>query len=123
MDKPVPITMKPAFNYNQVIDYIEDKHGINVRDYAGRHSTGIYDDSKPYLDFWHWILEETSNSIHNECYAYIPVDYKKSGEFWGYDINDEERFPYWVKEILDIIHAEFSDGLDEEGNMYVWIEW
>jgi len=119
MDKPIPVVQEPAIDYNKLIDYIEDKYKIDVRDYGQPDANGV----KPYLDFWHWFIEY-DECIRNECYATLPVDYRLSEEEWKDNMDYfNNLFPTWVREILDLIKAEFGEYLDEEGDLRVWIWW
>lgn len=114
MDKPVArVHDKPCLEYSEVIDFIEDKYKIKVRDYAGKFSKDKdekwdADDSVPYLDFWHWVLDACGDQISNPCYFYLPM-------------SAEVECPPWVREILDKIAAEFPP--DEDGGLRLHCWW
>lgn len=180
MKKPTKhIVKQPMFEYDDVINYIEGKYGIKVRDYAGKYGNKgkeshfdeyqklmkdpmpfgngkypdcpgttyrVYKDGKlvegtkdeydaqfklihaqyaryqewcktnpepPYLDYWHWLLDEHFYDMQNGCERQINVK----------EILEDDKSPSWVKEITQLIHTEFESDLDDEGCLTVWIEW
>ena len=68
----------------------------------------------PYLDFWHWLLEECFFECHNGCYESLPV---KS------TVDKVQEAPDWVKTIFGYLETEFGEDADEDGYISVWIEW
>ncbi|MBI1968775.1 hypothetical protein HYS49_02595 [Candidatus Woesearchaeota archaeon] len=70
-------------------------------------------DTIPYLDYWHWLLNNHFFEVHNGEVVYWHVQ----------EILDTEDAPVWVKEITQRIHDEFKEQLDEAGGLEVLIEW
>lgn len=112
--KPVPVSKGEYLDFNPIMRYIEDKYGIQHRGYTPKNgfTKKQLDDErtdKPYLDFWHWVLE-------------LNVDYEvhNGGTLW-IDFDDDDA-PDWVKEILELIRIEFDDQI-ESGYMTCWISW
>lgn len=170
MNKPKPIVREPILDYNDVIDYIEEKYNIDTRDYAGKFNgkgkkkikelednwlevngygqykhvlnkpkgskkdweegseeirirveinTRIRDEEKdweeivPYLDYWHWMLDNNFDNVSNGC-----------NQYWGVmGILESETTPKWVKEITQLVYDEFKEYLDEDGGFEVYIWW
>ena len=67
----------------------------------------------PYLDYWHWILDNWGGEFSDGCVKWLGV----------LDILDGDNTPEWVLEITQLIHDEFKEYLDEEGGIDVLIEW
>lgn len=106
----------PYWDYSDVEEYIEAKYKIEFRDYhkyyKGDMSKYMVDDGEsetPYLDFWHWYLDnhDVSNGGMGDCYI---------SDFLNEEV--EERVPLWVKEILQMIYNEF--GEDEMNFYHSW---
>jgi hypothetical protein len=90
MNKPEKKHHHPkCYDYNEMVDYIEQKYGIQTRGYKSE-----LDDE--YRDFWHWIVDD--GDIHNGCYFHLPEDWR------------DERYPWWVREIMELIVKEFFPG-------------
>jgi len=131
-EKPKKKVSEPYFDYHEVIDWIEDKYKINTRGYTpkcGFTEAQIEErkrygsDRQPYLNFWHYISEDSD--IHNGSYFYMNLlgDHykgKKNGD-GDWDGDDEYR-PRWVREIQKMIYEEFKDDLDC-GEMKCWVSW
>lgn len=66
----------------------------------------------PYLDYWHWLLENSFYSPQNGTKETIYVK----------EILDNDN-PEWVKQITQMIYDEFSEDLNDDGSLNVWIEW
>lgn len=154
--------VEESWDYHEVIDYIEKKYNIDVRDYAKSHEhfpnwlklvgenppnypicpnniyqvnvngvmtkitkeeydirfKEIHDQYKrfknwcdknpepPYLDFWHWYIE--NHEIHNGCYSNFNLKYY---------LNNSST-PEWIREITQLIYNEF-----QKEKMKFWIEW
>jgi len=62
----------------------------------------------PYLDYWHWLLENDFSEISNGCERTLSV----------IDIISEDYAPKWVKDITQLIYDEFK-----EDYMNMSIEW
>lgn len=108
LKKPKKVQHAPTWDYRQVIDYIEEKYKINVRDYAGKFAHPEIDDKVPYLDFWHWLIDHDFSDMYNGSYQWI----------WVTEHLENKKTPPWVKEILQKIYDEF-----QEDDMQFWIEW
>jgi hypothetical protein len=63
----------------------------------------------PYLDFWHWLLEDYEDQIHNGCYVI----------FYWQNHYESDNTPKWAKEIIGMILTEFP----EEKEMFCYISW
>lgn len=102
MEKPTKQKREPIYNYNEVIEYIEKKYGIETRDYYGKFKDG-HDNGKEYCDFWHFICDHCE--IYNGCSAML---------FWSQI--EEEDTPKFVKEIAKLLDDEgfFEQEGDEK---------
>lgn len=100
MPKKPEMKTEEAYDYNDCIRYIEKKYKINTRDYAGKFTSKKYDETVPYQNFWHWVV--------NNCNPH------SDGYFWILD-NEEPDEP-WQQEILDLINKEF--GLPQRFYIY-----
>jgi hypothetical protein len=114
MNKPTKRT-REYWDYYEIILYIEEKYEINTRNYAGKFATADFQD-KPYLDFWHWILENDGSEVHNGSFFSLQIQQNRCD--W-----DEESYPSWVREILALIDKEFGGDVDENGYLEMWVEW
>lgn len=177
MNKPTKKkVMNEMVDYHDLINYIEEKYNIKVRDYANSHEinenneikhfekyrkeTGkevyhaprqygntnmIYRNgnfiettkeevekdkkllkeyhkwlqknplppSPPYLDFWHWMINNAFYEVSNG-----------TADYWNViEILENEETPDWVKEITQLVYDEFIDELDDDGGLEVWISW
>lgn len=132
MKKPKQKTSKPHWDYHEVIEFIEKKYKIETRGYTPKcgfteaqleenkkHYRGT--DSKPYLDFWHYLTD--NSEVHNGCFMYLNLlgdHYKgKKKDDGDWDGDDEYR-PRWVREIQKMIYDEFKP---KHGEMKCWVEW
>lgn len=79
-----------------------------------RYKDWCKDNSPPeYLDYWHWLLDNSFPDVRNPC-----------NQYWDLKgILDDEETPSWVKEITQKIYDEFKDNLDEDGGLEVLISW
>lgn len=112
MNKPTKRGFKPVYDYHELVHYIENKIQKDLRDYGnryGRYTNGVGNKEAPYLDFWHWMLDDYME-IHNGCFSYVPLDAFTDGVPEGKE---------WVAEILE----HFKEFADENGELDVWIEW
>lgn len=112
MKKPKFIKRRPIMDYNQMIDYIEQKYKIHTRDFAKKFVKGGNIESE-YLDYWHWLLDNCFSDIHNGSSAYWNVK----------EIIDSEETPLWVKSITEKVYKEFHEVLDNKGGLEVLIQW
>ena len=110
MNKPKPIeTIRTKLFYNECIEYLEDKYKFKSRDFAGAFNEPR-DHSKPYLDFWHFILAE-HEYISNGSFFVIYTD-----EVEHLSDDDFRRIIY------NYFFEEFSDQVDD-GAIEFWVEW
>jgi hypothetical protein len=105
MEKPIKVTFEPAWDWHDVIAFLEEKYDIDVRDYNKKFSKGSEQDVE-YLDFWHWVLG--MYDVHNGSFIDLSVKY------WL----EEKSTPLWVKEILQKMYDEF-----QEEDMNFWVSW
>lgn len=107
LKKPVKKQNEPYWDFNEVMHYLEQLHGKNFRDYAGKFgSPGDYD--APYQDFWHWVVDQ--NEITNGCWMNLP-----DWEYYAKDPHTES----WKKEIMQY----FYDFLGDDYHERLWVEW
>ena len=106
MEKPKKrYPYEPMYFWNDVENYICKKYNRDLRDWANKLSSQ-YDAHKPYLDFWHLILEHIGCKGNGTCF-YL------SRARMGDDAEED-----WVKEIFDILEAEgFLDNSLDEGEL------
>jgi hypothetical protein len=97
---------KTFYNYNDCRNYLEKKYGYDERDYAKKFQGKKVHDDKPYLDFWHWVIDH--NEVHNGCFI--------SFERGTLEYITEE----WVKEIYTHYLDEFAD---EKGEIVFYVWW
>lgn len=110
--KPTKHINEPYYDYNEIIHYIEKLHNIEVRDCGGMFNKLVNTivnekDKGEYFDFWHWVLEQ---------YSYIEDGIEIAFEIKQH-MNDEKT-PYWVKNVLDLIHKEYP-----EDTLNLYISW
>lgn len=111
MNKPGKITRPEVMNYRDMVNFIEKKYKIEIRDYHKTYSKDN-EDYEDYMDYWHWLCDyfcEVNNGGTN---------------YWGLkEIIEEEDNPKWIKEITQLFYNEFKDELDEDGGVEVLISW
>lgn len=118
LEKPAMKVSDPYWDYREVINYIEKKYNIKTDEYTPkdgftleqletRSSYNKENDRKPYLCFWHWIIDR--HNIHNGSRFNL-----------YYDDIDDENTPTWVKEILKMIFDEFEPNYAE---MEMHVSW
>jgi hypothetical protein len=108
MKKPVPRQIHPdTLDYHDCVAWIEQKYKVDLRDYASH----FKDRDKPYLDFWHWLLDNDFSEVHNGSFNLMSLNP-------GSAAADP---PDWVKEILKMFKDEFD--VDNEDELNFWIEW
>lgn len=83
-----------AYDWNEIKNYIENKHNVDLHDYRR-------DENGERRDFWHFLLE--SLDIKRGCYVHI------SSEITVYE--------QWQKDYLDLFINEFGD------HIRVWVTW
>lgn len=108
-----PELIKPTKEYLEILDYnkcakyIEQKYGVHLRDYAGKYFGPNPDQSKPYLDFWHSVLDRCEVSSGSFFYLYF--------DEWG-ELNIED----WEQEILDMFEKEFAEYIENRAIKF-WV--
>jgi len=107
VEKPKPKQQEPAYDYHECEAWINEKYSIDIDNY----SKTWEDRSRPYQNFWHWILG--LNEIHNGCYFRMDFD------TWS----REEVTPAWVKEILTLFVNEFPPNDGGIGEFRFWVSW
>jgi len=67
----------------------------------------------PYLDFWHWIIDQTE--VSNGCIIWLPIHEA--------DSLDEDK--QWVAEILRTFKKEFAEYIvdEDEGFLPMYVSW
>lgn len=172
--------------YNRMVDVVEEKYGVDIRDYAGTFGSvksgdaghfdiycrvandpmpfgdGVYPDvsglnhgfaekwtvtrdgvfraateeeydadfkliheqyerynkwvvdnpSPPYLDYWHWAIENAFMEVSNGC----------DREWCMQEIVEDESNPDWVRNITQLFINEYKDELTD-GSVEVHIMW
>lgn len=144
MDKPSAQTVvSEQFDYHEMIEYIEEKYKIDVRDYAGKF--------KGKHDYEHWLKSKnykTAKDVPEQQEQYVEFvkdvvegRWKEPEylDFWHYmletwfnDVHNgceqyvnwsevreyaEQKGTTWVVEIASKLEEEFP------GDLTVWIEW
>lgn len=105
------------WDYHEVIRYIEKKYDIKTDEYTpkagftseqleGRSKYDKENDRKPFLCFWHWIVD--NHEIHN------------GSQFTLWYDPEDEYIPEWVKEIMKMIFDEFEP---EYGEIDMRVSW
>ena len=114
--KPVKRT-RTFYEYLECRDYLQEKYGYDERDYASRNKAvevigkrRRFDGSRPYQDFWHWVVE--TYQIHNGCFVTFSRDADALREL----PTDKQ----WVREIYQRYLDEFAD---EDGELLMFVEW
>lgn len=113
MAKPKPRKIvRELLDYNDSVDWIEEKYGVKVRDFAGKFAKENVNkkdkDRPPYLDFWHWLIDRYQ--INNGSILNMRVDY------------ENKEHPEWVNKILKMFHDEFKTDL-VDGELQFEVNW
>lgn len=96
-EKPKRRTFAPAYEWNKIEAYIENKYKVSFRDYK----KGVSGHDTKHRDFWHWLIDNCY--IRNESFFSLPEDY--SG--------------WWQTEIMEMIFTEFPELKTER----IWVSW
>ena len=114
MTKPEPyVVTKTVMNFIDMCSFIDEKYGINQRNYAGKtyaHGSEGYD--KPYQDFWHYQMD---NSVHfpaNDSFGHINLQYQ---------LDDAKED--WQREIAQLWLDEYGEFADSDGEIELWVSW
>lgn len=67
----------------------------------------------PYLDYWHWLLENSLYGVVNGCKRFWDVK----------EIAEDKTNPAWVIEITNFIIEEFKENISEDGTLEIYIDW
>jgi competence transcription factor ComK len=109
LQKPVKKTDPAYYDFYEVMHYLEELHGKNFRDYAGKFASDeTVNVEVPYQDFWHWMLDQ--NEVKNGCWIHLPD--------WDYYMNSKST-ESWKKEIMQYFKDFLGDSYDER----MWCEW
>ena len=115
MIKPTEQTrIEKFFDWSECIDYIEEKHDITIRDYAGKwassraNKTGERNDNAPYQDYWHFVYE--LYQFDRDSFFYMDND-----------VLEDAAAEDWQNEISEMLLSEFGEGEDRE--IRWWVEW
>lgn len=106
MQKP-EIRKRDYYDYSELATYLEQKHGVNLNDFAGRRKETDRDrlDKIPYQNFWHWLVDIAD--IRNGSMFYMP------------DADCYVTLPDWVVTIIGWFNEEWPD-LDEVPLVASW---
>ena len=113
MDKPTLQTRTATyFDWNDCVEYIQEKHNCNIRDFAGKFSRSDDEDPKadfqrPYLDYWHMVCNMAEPSDGQMMYM--------SDDWFTYGLED------WQTEITEWFLSEWGTGPEREITFLV--EW
>src|SRR3990167_541672 len=99
MKKPIAEVQVIALDYTECNAYIEWKYKIKTRDYAGKYEGQSPDITRPYRDFWHWLVETTGLKNDSDFVVFA-------------DIVPPEP---WQQTILALSREEFAN---DEGDMH-----
>lgn len=116
LNKPIKRQHESHYDYHECIEYIEKKNGYETREYPKR-------GSKPYLDFWHWVLENAE--ISNGCYFKINTEWLDSLKEEIIEKGGSFKTD-WRKRIVDDLLKEFGtpdNDQDELVTIRFWVEW
>jgi len=146
MEKPQQHAIK-AWDYREIVDYIQNKHGVDLRDYAGKfsgkNSFGSWCDSKGYgqIDpdgknrgeshIWcrefnqdvaegKWIESPYLDFWHwimDVCEIHNGCYFHVPIDYWKNRTIPENK--KWIAEILKM----FEEFADEKGDVFCWISW
>jgi len=112
MNKPIARHHhEPAYDYHEIEKWIEKKTGRKLSDWAGRHTATKSTEVVPYQNFWHWLCDDLY--VQNNSYFEIECDPETAGAL-------AKTSKAWVKDILDVINAEFPDA---EGRLNCYVAW
>ena len=101
---------KDYYDWTEVCDAFEENTGRDFRDWAGRHKSEKWDDSIPYQDFWHEMID--SANISNRCMA--TFDFSQ----WAEQVRaDEGPDKQWIAEVCDELVKIVGEG---EHEYYIW---
>jgi len=107
MKKPTKHS-KEYYNYNKCRNYLEKKYKYKERDFANKYPNKKKpyeeDESKPYLDFWHWVVD--NYDIHNGCFITFDKNFQPEED--------------WQKEIYNHYIEEFGN---ENGEVELYVSW
>jgi hypothetical protein len=106
LDKPQEKIGK-YYDYIECCNYLQEKYKYDELNYAGKKFTD--DNEIPYLNFWHWVID--NYEISNGCFITFNKEVLENGSF-----REDQK---WAKEIYKLYIDEFADK-DGELEMYVW---
>jgi hypothetical protein len=108
MDKPVPKPPKGnlVVHWDEAEAWIETKHGVRIRDFAGRF---FGHPEAAYQNFWHSILYH--------CGFIRPG----GGSYFSLSLKPEDWEQDWERQIISLIKAEFGEyAQDDSIEFYIY---
>lgn len=97
------------YDFYEMNDIVKKELGYDLRN-CGKY---FYpnQDKTPYLDFWHWQLDNCFDRLSNDtyCHLYIGLDF--------------DTITVWQMEIQKTWNWLFRDIADEGGHVWVWVSW
>jgi hypothetical protein len=109
MKKPKPITVS-QLDWSECIEYLEKKYDFESRNYA-KSSYSTFN-TKPYLDFWHYICDSQNPS--NGGTIYFDKDSLDICKFNHEDKDLPKEFRGWREKIIGYILNEFGEGKNKQ---------
>ncbi len=86
------------YDYDDMVDFIEGKYKFNVRDYHDFKFPELAEKDRPYMDFWHFMIDKYFMEIYNGSLRQLN---------WQevYDVTEED----WQREIVTYFIKEFGN--------------
>lgn len=106
MHKPTPQTIQ-FLDYIQCQDYINEKYKVDLRNYANK--TFMPDDTAPYQDFWHHLIDQNPEIQNGSFFTMWPLDM--------------DYVEPWQQEIYRLFWDEFSEYADENHMLQFKVDW
>lgn len=109
MDKPGEDTRTEVFySWNKCVEYLEEKHSMKIRDYAGHFGEPRNYDA-PYQDYWHFVYEYYE--FNRNSFFYMDNDL----------LDPYDGIEDWQKEITEMFLSEFGKG--DNRQIRFWVSW
>lgn len=97
---------------NQMVEITQEEYNVRykeIHEQYARFTEWCKNNSEPpYLDFWHWLINNDFLDVENGSYATLNVKY------WLDNLDESD----WQREIIQLIYNEFR-----ENEMEFLIEW
>ena len=94
---------KTFYDYNECSEYLQQKYGYNERDVAGAITKDGIDKTKPYQDFFRWLINHFDIN---------------SGTFFDFCEGDALYEEEWIQTIYNRYVDEFAE--DGTCEMFIW---